>query len=110
MPQDYWFNTSANDIVKYFLQKAEKTTFRREIEQLIAGEAIWKPICQELTYKELYDSIDNLWSVLYTTGYLTKTGSPNGKLFPLKIPNEEIRQIFTSQIYSWFQETAVLSF
>lgn len=103
-PQDYWSNTSGNDIVKCFIRKAGKTTTRREIEQLIAGEVIRKPVRQELTYKELYDSIDNLWSVLYTTGYLTKGGSPEGKIFPLKIPNLEIRQIFTNQIYSWFQE------
>lgn len=105
-PKDYWSNTSSNDIVKRFIQKANKTTTKREIESLIAGEIIRKEIHQELTYKDLDKTIDNLWSVLFTTGYLTQSGVPDGDIFELKIPNLEIRKIFTQQIYSWFQETA----
>lgn len=105
-PKDYWSNTSSNDIVKRFIQKARKSTTKREIEQLIAGETITKEIHQTLTYNEIEQSIDNLWSILFTTGYLTRVGEPDGDLFQLKIPNLEIRKIFTKQIYSWFQEKA----
>lgn len=105
-PKDYWSNTSSNDIVKRFIQKAKQTTTKREIEQLIAGETIRKEIRQELTYRDLEDTIDNLWSVLFTTGYLTAAGEADGDIYSLKIPNLEIRKIFTQQIYSWFQETA----
>lgn len=105
-PGNYWTNTSDNAIVRRFLQKAQKGTTRREIEKLMAGASIQKEIHQELTYKDLDKTIDNLWSVLFTTGYLTQQGEPVGDVFWLKIPNQEIRNIFTKQIYSWFQETA----
>lgn len=105
-PKDYWSNTSSNDIVKRFIQKAKQTTTKREIEQLIAGETIRKEIRQELTYRDLEDTIDNLWSVLFTTGYLTTAGEADGNIYSLKIPNLEIRKIFTQQIYTWFQENA----
>ena len=72
-PQSYWINTSGNELVKRFVQKANKTT-RDEIERLIAGEAIEKNIRLELTYDEIDNSIENLWSVLFTTGYLTQVG------------------------------------
>lgn len=104
-PEEYWSNTSSNDIIRYFLEKANSVT-KREIEQLIAGEGVTKVIRQELTYKELYNSIDNMWSVLFTTGYLTQCGEPEGRRFCLKIPNTEIRNIFTSQITEWFQDVA----
>lgn len=105
-PKDYWSNTSSNDIVRRFIQNAKKTTTKREIEQLIAGETICKEIHQELTYRDLDKTIDNLWSVLFMTGYLTQDGEPDGDVYQLKIPNLEIRKIFTRQIYTWFQETA----
>lgn len=106
VPRDYWSNTSSNDMVRRFIQKAKTTTTKREIEQLIAGETIHKEIHQELTYRDVDSTIDNLWSVLYMTGYLTQEGEPDGDIFSLKIPNLEIRKIFTKQIYTWFQETA----
>lgn len=105
-PQNYWSNTSSNDIVKNLIRRADKPSAMREIEQLIAGESVAKEIRQELTYRELYDSIDNLWSILFTTGYLTQAGKPDGDVFQLRIPNMEIRKIFTTQIYKWFQESA----
>ena len=105
-PQNYWSNTSSNDIVRNLIRRADKPSAMREIEQLIAGESIEKEIRQELTYRELYDSIDNLWSILFTTGYLTQAGKPDGDVFRLRIPNREIRKIFTTQIYKWFQESA----
>ena len=79
---------------------------RNEIERLIGGEAILKNIREELTYSELERSIDNLWSVLFVTGYLTKRGKPEEGGYWLAIPNKEIRQIFVSQIKEWFQEEA----
>lgn len=105
-PQNYWSNTSSNDIVRNLIRRADKPSAMREIEQLIAGESVAKEIHQELTYRELYDSIDNLWSILFTTGYLTQAGKPDGDVFQLRIPNMEIRKIFTTQIYKWFQESA----
>ncbi len=105
-PRDYWSNTSDNAIVRRFIQKAQKTTTKREIELLMAGDTIRKEIHQELTYKDIDRNIDNLWSVLFTTGYLTQQGEPDGDVFQLKIPNLEIRNIFTKQIYQWFQESA----
>ena len=79
---------------------------RRELERLVEGESISKKICQELTYKDLYKNIDNLWSVLFTTGYLTQRGESDGDVYTLAIPNQEIRQIFISQILEWFQTEA----
>ncbi len=104
-PEAYWSNTSGNDIIRHFIEMAKGTT-RREIEQLMAGNIVEKTIRQELTYKELYDSIDNLWSVLFTTGYLTTREKPEGRTFALVIPNTEIRNIFETQILEWFQHTA----
>ena len=104
-PKEYWSNTSGNDIVRRFIEKAGTGTTKREIEQLIAGESIRKEIHQELTYTELYDSIENIWSVLFTTGYLTQRGKPNGDEFQLVIPNLEIRKVFTKQIFACFQNT-----
>lgn len=105
IPQNYWMNTSSNEIVRRFVQKAENGTIRREIERLVAGEEIEKELHQELTYREMYSSIENMWSVLFTTGYLTQKGSTDGKVFRLTIPNREIRDIFTIQIMSWFRES-----
>ena len=105
-PQNYWANTSGNEIVRRFIQKSDKGAAKREIEYLIAGEVITKEIHQELTYKDMYTSIDNLWSVLFTTGYLTQKGKANGSNFHLAIPNIEIRKIFTAQIMALFKESS----
>lgn len=104
IPQPYWINTSGNYIIKRFIEKANQQT-RREIEQLIEGKAISKEIRLELTYNELDNTIENLWSVLFATGYLTQQGKPQGRTYFLIIPNESIRQIFIEQIQEWFKET-----
>ena len=103
-PENYWVNTSGNAMVKRFIGKADRQT-RNEIEQLVAGKSIVKEINQELTYNEIDDTIDNLWSVLFSTGYLTQRGRVKGKQYVLAIPNREIRELFVSQIRQWFQET-----
>lgn len=103
-PKNYWSNTSSNEAVKRFIQESDKASVRREIENLVAGEVIKKQIHQELTYKDIYTSIDNLWSVLFTTGYLTQRGKSEGNYFQLAIPNMEIRNIFTTQIMDFFKE------
>lgn len=103
-PQNYWANTSSNEAVKRFIQESDKGMTRREIEKLVAGEAITREIRQELTYKEMYESIDNIWSVLFTTGYITQRERLKGNCFKLAIPNMEIRKIFTTQIMDYFKE------
>lgn len=105
-PQAYWINTSGNDLVRRFVDKADKTT-QGEIERLIAGEAIEKAVRLELTYNEIDNSIDNLWSVLFTTGYLTQTGKVERSVYKLIIPNREVREVFILQIQEWFKETVV---
>lgn len=105
-PKSYWSNTSSNELIRTLLQKAKKTT-KREIEELIAGESVRKRIRQELTYSELDTTIDNLWSVLFTTGYLTQNGNPEEDVYDLVIPNLEIRSIFVKQIREWFDEETV---
>lgn len=103
-PKNYWSNTSSNEAVRRFIQESDKASVRREIENLVAGEVIEKEIHQELTYKDMYTSVDNLWSVLFTTGYLTQKGKPEDNRFQLAIPNMEIRNIFTTQIMDFFKE------
>ncbi len=103
-PQPFWINTSSNDLVKRFIYMADKKT-RDDIERLVAGEVIEKEIHQELTYDEIDKSIDNLWSVLFTTGYLTQVGVNEDGFFKLKIPNEEIRTVYKKQIREWFNTT-----
>ena len=105
-PQAYWINTSGNDLGKRFVDKADKTT-QGEIERLIAGEAIEKAVRLELTYNEIDNSIDNLWSVLFTTGYLTQAGKVERSVYKLIIPNREVREVFILQIQEWFKETVV---
>lgn len=105
LPEDYWKNTSSNDVIRHFLEQARGMT-KKEIEDLISGGRVMKSINQELTYKDLYSSIDNMWSVLFTTGYLTQRGRPEGKELTLAIPNREIQDIFTEQISTWFLDTA----
>lgn len=105
-PENYWSNTSSNDAVRRFIREADqKGITKREIELLVAGEVIEKEIHPELTYKDMYRSIDHIWSVLFTTGYLTQRGKPKGNRFSLAIPNMEIRSIFTTQIMDFFQES-----
>ena len=103
-PKDYWTNTSSNDIVRHFLQALGSRLAKSEMEALIAGETVEKEIHEDLTYNRLYDSADNLWSVLFMTGYLTYRGKPQGKRYQLAIPNREIRNIFTEQIMELFRE------
>ena len=103
-PQSYWINTSGNDLVKRFVDKANRTT-RNEIEQLIAGNAIEKTLRLDLTYDEIDNSIENLWSVLFTTGYLTQTGMTEDGAYRLVIPNREICEVFKLQIQEWFKKS-----
>ena len=103
-PEAYWINTSGNNLVKRFVDKANKTT-RNEIEQLIAGGFIEKQVRLDLTYDEIDSSIDNLWSVLFTTGYLTQKGLNENGAYKLVIPNREIREVFKLQIQEWFKKS-----
>ena len=104
-PQNYWINTSSNEAVRRFIRESDNSgTIRREIEGLVAGECIIKELHQELTYEEMYQTVDNIWSVLFTTGYLTQRGRSEGNIFRLAIPNREIRNIFTTQIMQLFRE------
>ena len=105
-PQAFWINSSGNDLVKRFVDKADKTT-QGEIERLIAGEAIEKAVRLELTYDEIDNSIDNVWSVLFTTGYLTQTGEVERGVYKLVIPNREVREVFILQIQEWFKKMVV---
>ena len=86
-PQNFWINTSSNDVVKKFVQRAGNQTTKREIERLVAGEEIVKELHPELTYQDMYTTTENLWSVLFTTGYLTQRGKADGNIFRLVIPN-----------------------
>jgi len=103
LPQCYWINSSGNALVKRFISMANKTT-RDEIERLIAGDHIMKFVRQELTYDEIDNSIDNVWSVLFTTGYLTQAGITEQGAYKLIIPNREVREVFRSQIQDWFND------
>ena len=103
-PQAFWINTSGNDLVKDFVDVADATT-QDEIERLVAGETIEKKVRLELTYPEIRKNIDNLWSVLFTTGYLTYTGQTEDGSYRLKIPNREVREVFVLQIQEWFRES-----
>ena len=104
-PRPFWINTSGNDIIRSLLGRATQTT-RQELQRLVEGGSMDRAISRELTYRELYSSIDNLWSVLYATGYLTVRERPRGEIFRLVIPNREIRQIYVKQIMEWIQEEA----
>lgn len=104
-PQDYWSNTSSNDIIRKLLKGASAKT-RDEIEQLIAGESVAKKLKEELTYRELYDSTENVWSILFAAGYLTQRGKAAEDMRRLVIPNREIHNIFMSQIRTWMQQKA----
>jgi len=104
-PQNYWANTSGNEVLKRLLEMASSDT-RNEIERLIAGESVVKRVNEELTYKELYDTIENVWSVLFVTGYLTQKGESDGKTRRLVIPNREIYDIYMTRIRGWMQTKA----
>ena len=104
-PENYWANTSGNDLVRRFIEKANKNT-KAEIEQLVNGGTIIKNIKKELTYREIDDSIENVWSVLFATGYLTQRGRSSGKQLRLTIPNKEIRELFIDLVKDWFKETS----
>ncbi len=104
-PRNYWVNTSSNDLVRKFIDRAKAAT-RNEIELLIDGGSVKKEIHQELTYRDLDSTIDNLWSILFTTGYLTQRGEDESGLTELVIPNREIRWIYARQIREWFDEEA----
>ncbi len=105
IPQNYWVNTSGNAEVKEFIRQSKSATTKREIEGLMAGKEIIKTIRPELTYKDMYHSIENIWSVLFTTGYLTQTCALDPQMYRLKIPNLEIRDIFQTQIMEYFKES-----
>ena len=105
-PKNYWANTSGNSVISHFIDsvgKPQKLT-RMELEQLVNGGIVQKEINFELTYKELYSSIDNLWSTLFMTGYLTQRGESSGNRYNLVIPNREIRNIITNHILKMFKE------
>ena len=102
-PQNYWVNTSSNDIIRRFLSKAD-TAARDEIELLINGGHVKKMVHQELTYRDLDSDIDNLWSILFTTGYLTQDEEDEEGISSLVIPNREIRWIYVQQIRKWFKD------
>ena len=104
-PENYWANTSGNELIRRLLKRADQST-RNEVEQLINGGTITKTIRQELTYREVEDSIDNVWSVLYSTGYLTCRRRIPGKQMELALPNREVRELFIELVKDWFEETA----
>ena len=105
-PENYWANTSGNEIIRRLLKKADQTT-RDEIEQLISDGIIVKVIRQELTYRDVEESIDNIWSILYSTGYLTQRGRLPGKQRKLALPNREVKELFIDLVKDWFQETTL---
>ena len=96
-PKAYWINSSGNDLVKRFIDKADTTT-RDEIEQLITGKAVQKRIRLDLTYDEIDNSAENVWSVLFTTGYLTRLGESENGMYKLVIPNKEVLEVYILQI------------
>ena len=105
VPQNYWVNTSGNAEVKEFIRQSKNATTKHEIERLMAGEIITKTIRPELIYKDMYSSIENIWSVLFTAGYLTHAGQVDAGSYKLRIPNAEIHNIFVMQIKEYFDES-----
>lgn len=105
VPQDFWSNSSGNAMVRRFIDMADVST-KNEIERLIAGESIEKDVTPELTYDELEKSIENLWSVLFTTGYLTHKGRTESGKYRLVIPNREVRNLFVKKIREWFSDVS----
>ncbi len=106
LPQNYWVNTSGNDAVRYLIQKMGDGVLKSEIESLVAGDTVEKELHEDLTYQEIYASIDHVWSLLFMTGYLTQRGRADRGRIRLAIPNLEIRSIFSDQILAMFRENA----
>lgn len=107
LPKNYWANTSGNDLIRRLLRQANLSV-KDEVEELLGGGQVTKRVKQEVTYRDIDESDENLWSVLYATGYLTgrQVGQANADLFQLWIPNGEIRKLFADLVEEWFQETA----
>ncbi len=103
-PKAYWMNTSGNDMVRKLIDKSGNSTTRMEIEELIDGKTITKCLNEQLTHNEVDNSINNIWSLLYITGYLTVTECPTDDRYKLRIPNREVRQIFKQQVLAWFAD------
>ena len=103
-PQNYWSNTSSNEIIRRFIRQTGNGLTKSEVEALVAGETLTKEIHEDLTYNNLYDTIDHLWSLLLATGYLTQRGTFDGRSYQLAIPNMEIRSLFEEQILALFKE------
>ena len=103
-PKAYWINTSGNDMVRRLIEKGSDGTEQLEIERLIEGETITKPLNENLTHAEIDANIENLWSLLYMTGYLTAVDYPDGSVYSLRIPNREVQHIFKQQVLSWFKD------
>ena len=109
LPASYWANTSSNSIVRTLIEMADDET-RSEIEQLIAGKSIEKPVHEDITYDEIYKTMDNLWNFMFFTGYFRRVGErmdveTKQRYVELKIPNEEVKYIFRNKVLGWFQET-----
>ena len=105
-PKAYWLNTSGNAMVRALVDKSADGTTQMEIERLIEGETITKTLNEQLTHNEVDASIENIWSLLYMTGYLTTTQRPSGGRYALRIPNREVREIYMKQVLSWFEDKA----
>ena len=105
-PKAYWLNTSGNDMVRSLIDCVESGTTQMEIEELIAGKTISKALNEQLTHNEIRRNVNNIWSLLYMTGYLTIVQKPSGGNYLLRIPNREVRQIFTQQVLEWFNDKA----
>ncbi len=106
-PKLYWLNTSGNELVRSLIDKTKSGTTRMEVEELIAGNTITKQINEQLTHNEIKNSVNNIWSLLYMTGYLTIAQRPTGGRYTLRIPNYEVKQIFMQQVLEWFGDKAV---
>ena len=103
-PKLYWINTSGNDMVRSLINVAADGSAQMEVERLIDGETITKTINEQLTHSEINKNIDNLWSILYMTGYLTMADDPEGDSYRLRIPNREVREIYKQQVLEWFKD------
>ena len=103
-PKAYWINTSGNEMVRRLISRGTDGTTQMDIERLIAGETITKTLNENLTHNEINANIENIWSLLYMTGYLTSVGYPNGRQYELRIPNKEVRQIYMDQVLDWFKD------
>ena len=106
-PKLYWLNTSGNELVRSLIDKTKSGTTRMEVEELIAGNTITKQINEQLTHNEIKSSVNNIWSLLYMTGYLTIAQRPTGGRYTLRIPNYEVKQIFMQQVLEWFGDKAI---